>query len=389
MDVGRIDHLVAEAVESLAVPNLVATIADRAGVQYVGAAGYRIAGDPGSGPVGTDSLYRIASMTKPIVTVAALHLAEAGALNLDAAVADYLPQFGRLQVITGFAEDGTPQYRPPARQATVRQLMCHTAGLAYDFFNRAQQQWQVATGTASILSGSRGILESPLHTDPGTRWEYGISTDWLGLVVEAVGGTDLEKYCQTHICGPLGMTATTFAPGAEQRAATVPVHVMDAPEHWAPSPMELPENPDFWAGGSSMYSTPADYARFTRMLLRGGELDGVRVLSEATVADAFTDQIAPLELPTTIVSLDHRVTGDFILPPGWCWGHGLALNKLDLPGMRKAFSGSWGGLFGTGFWIDPTSGITAALWSQALPGSRPEARNMSVAFEFTLYAALA
>lgn len=386
MDVSRIEHVVAEAVESLAVPNLVAVLADRSDVRWVGSAGYRVAGDASSGKVGPDTSFRIASMTKPVVTVAALQLAEAGALNLDAPVADYRPEFGRLQVITGFAEDGTPQFRLPARQATVRQLMCHTAGLAYDFFNRAQQQWQQATGTPSILSGSRAILDSPLHTDPGTRWEYGISTDWLGLVVEAVGGTDLEKYCQTHICTPLRMTSTSFAPSPEQRAATVPIHVMDAPEHWGASAFELPEHPDFWAGGSSMYSTPADYTRFCRMLLNGGELDGVRLLSEATVADAFTDQIAPLELPTTIVSLDHTVSGDFILPPGWGWGHGLALNKLDLPGMRRAFSGSWGGLFGTGFWIDPTTGITASLWSQALPGSRPEARNVSVAFELAVYA---
>ncbi len=386
MDVGRIDQLVSQSVESFALPNLVATVADSSGVQYVGAAGYRVAGDAASGAVGLDSRYRIASMTKPIVTVAALQLAEAGSIDLDAAVAEYLPQFGRLRVITGFAEDGTPEYRPAARAATVRQLMCHTAGLAYNFFNAAQQKWQEATGTPSVLSGSRAILDSPLHTDPGTRWEYGISTDWLGLVVEAAAGTDLEKYCATHICGPLEMTSTTFAPAAEARTATVPIHVMDAPEHWAPSDSELSADPEFWAGGSAMYSTPADYARFTRMLLRGGELDGVRVLSEQTVTDAFTDQIAPLELPTVIVSIDHTVTGDFILPPGWGWGHGLALNKIDLPGMRRAFSGSWGGLFGTGFWIDRTTGIAAATWSQCLPAGRPEARNVAIGFELAVYA---
>jgi len=384
VDGARIEQVLAEAVATGAVPNVVATVADRTGAIFVGAVGDRVAGRPENGPVGPDSLYRIASMTKPVTTVAALQLAEAGRLDLDAPVGAYLPDFGRLEVLTGF--DGqTPQFRPPATAATVRHLISHTAGLAYDFFHAAQRRWQEATDTASILSGSRGILASPLHADPGTGWEYSIGTDWLGLVVEAVSGVDLDAYCRTRICEPLGMAATGFAPTAEQRAGAVPVHVPDAAGHWAATDIDLPTDPEFWAGGTSLYSTPADYLRFVRMLLGDGELDGVRVLSAASVADAFTDQIAPLELPTTIVSLDPRLSGDFVLPPGWGWGHGLALNKADLPGMRRAYSGSWGGIFNTGFWVDRTTGLAAAIYSQCLPGSRPEFRNLAVAFELAVY----
>lgn len=387
MNAARIEQMLADAVAGGAVPNVVATVADRTGVVFVGAAGDRVAGRPQDGFVGLDSVYRIASMTKPVVTVAALQLAEAGTLDLDAPVAGYLPEFGRLQVLTGF--DGeTPLFRPPATAATVRQLITHTAGLAYDFFNPAQRRWQAVTDTESILAGTRGVLASPLHTDPGTRWEYSIATDWLGLVVESVSETDLDTYCRTRICEPLTMGSTGFARSAEQRAAAVPVHVQDAPGSWAATTIDLPADPEFWAGGTSLYSTPADYLRFARMMLGDGELDGVRLLSAATVADAFTDQIAPLELPTTIVSLDPRLSGDFILPPGWGWGHGLALNKVDLPGMRRAFSGSWGGIFNTGFWVDRTSGVTAAIYSQCLPGSRPEFRNLAVAFELAVYSRL-
>ncbi|MGQ0464481.1 MAG: serine hydrolase domain-containing protein [Sporichthyaceae bacterium] len=413
LDGARIEQLLAEAVANGWVPNVVATVADRSGVQFVGAVGDRVAGHPEHGAVGPDSVYRIASMTKPVVTVAALQLAEAGKLDLDAPVAGYLPEFGALAVLTGF--DGeTPQFRPPATAATVRQLITHTAGLAYDFFNASQRHWQEVTGTESILSGTRGVLASPLHTDPGTRWEYSIATDWLGLVVEAISGQDLDAYVRTHICEPLGMGATGFAP--EGRATAVPVHrrlrraesegeeraletpepiepvderseehVPDAPGHWSATTIDLPAEPEFWAGGTSLYSTPADYQRFARMLLGDGELDGVRILTAATVAEAFTDQIAPLELPTTIVSLDPRLSGDFVLPPGWGWGHGLALNKIDLPGMRRAYSGSWGGIFNTGFWVDRTSGVTGAIYSQCLPGSRPEFRTLAVGFELAVY----
>lgn len=384
MNGARIEQLLADAVESGAVPNVVATVADRTGVVFVGAAGDRVAGRPQDGSVGPESVYRIASMTKPVATVAALQLGESGALDLDAPVGQYLPEFDRLQVLAGF-DGATPQFRAPATRATLRHLATHTAGLAYNFFNPEQRRWQEITGTPSILTGSRAILGSPLHSDPGTRWEYSIATDWLGLVVEAASGTDLDTYCRAHICEPLGMTATSFVAGPAARAAAVPVHSQDESGTWTATDFELPDRPAFWAGGTSLYSTPADYLRFARMLLGDGELDGVRILAPETVAAAFTDQIAPLELPTVIVSLDQELSGDFLLPPGWAFGLGLALNKTDLPGMRRAHSGSWGGIFNTGFWVDRTSGVAGAIFTQCLPGSRTEFRNLGVGFELAVY----
>ncbi|MGQ0846142.1 MAG: serine hydrolase domain-containing protein [Sporichthyaceae bacterium] len=388
MDGSKIDEMLAGAVASGAAPNVVAMVADRGGVRYLGAAGPRTADSPAGGDVGPDSVYRIASMTKPVATVAALQLAESGALDLDAPVGDYLPEFDQLRVLTGFDGD-TPRFRAPATRATLRHLATHTAGLAYNFFNPEQRRWQEVTGTPSILTGSRAILGSPLHTDPGTRWEYSIGTDWLGLAVEAVSGTDLDAYCRAHICEPLGMSSTRFAADPAMLAAAVPVHTQDEAGRWTATDFELPAGPAFWAGGTSLYSTPSDYLRFARMLLGDGELDGVRVLAPATVATAFADQIAPLEIPTVLVSLDHGLTGDFLLPPGWGFGLGFALNKIDLPGMRRAYSGSWGGIFNTGFWVDRTAGVTGAIFTQCLPGSRAEFRNLGVGFELATYAALA
>lgn len=379
-----IDAVLNEAVKAGHLPNVVAVVGDRHGRRYAGSAGTTRVGDASAAEVGPDTTYRIASMTKPMTTVAALQQAERGLLDLDAPVADYLPDFGTLQVLDSFDGD-VPVYRPPTGQATVRQLLTHTSGLVYDAFSPEQQRWEHLTGTPSVLTGRDATFASPLQFDPGQRWGYGISTDWLGRVVEATSGQGLDKYLTENLTDPLRMTSATFTVGPSQPVEVADVHArIDG--RWQPTGVELPASPDWWAGGHGLYCSAADYLTFCRMLLSDGELHGVRVLEPTSVASMFTDQIAPLGLPTKIVSHDPGWASDVEFGPDWTFGKGLALNTMPLPGMRAAFSGCWSGALNTYFWIDRTSGIAGVFCTQALPAHCAAIVEVATQFERAVYA---
>ena len=381
-----VDDVLQAAVDSGDVPCVVAMAGDRDGVIYEGAAGERA---PGSGePVGPDTTFRIASMTKMVATVAALQLVERGTLDLDDDVETCLPEFGELQVLEGFDGD-TPRLRAPAGKATVRQLVTHTSGLTYWFWNADVARWHEVTGIPNVLSGSMDIFKAPLVADPGTRFEYGINTDWLGRVVEAAGGQSLRDHFDEHILGPLGMTSTAFLIDDAQRERCVPIHLRGEDGAWAASDIDWSQQPEWWAGGHGLYSTPNDYLRFQRMLLNGGTLDGAQILSRATVEAAFRNQIGELEFPAAIATADPGSTADFVAGPGLKWGLGLLLNPDDQPGMRAAGSGAWAGLFNTHFWVDPASGVTGAIYTQSLPFVEPRVFALYPAFEQALYASLA
>jgi methyl acetate hydrolase len=385
MNTDTIDAVLQAAVTSGAVPNVTAMIADREGTIYEGAAGPRVAG--GEEPVSADTHYRIMSMTKMLATVAALQQVERGALDLDAPVEQYCPEFGELQVLDGF--DGeTPRLRPPASQATVQQLVTHTSGLGYWFFNADLLRWEAATGTPNVLSGSTVIFGAPLLADPGTRFEYGINTDWLGKVVEAASGMTLDVAVKDGITGPLGMDETSFAPTDAQRGDLVPVHLRGEDGAWGPSEIELHPEPEYYAGGHGLYSTPRDYLRFQRALLGNGEVDGTRILQEATVQAAFTNQIGELDFPAAIATADPTSTSDLNVGPGHKWGYGLLLNTEDIPGRRRAGSGAWAGLCNTHFWVDRTTGVTGAVYTQTLPFVTPEVYQVYLDVETALYASL-
>jgi methyl acetate hydrolase len=381
-----IDSVLQAAVDAGDVPCVVAVAADTNGPIYEGAAGPRAVG--ASEPVTPDTMFRIASMTKMVATTAALQLVERGKLDLDAPVDQYLPEFADLQVLDGF--DGeTPRLRPPATRATVHHLVTHTSGLAYWFFNADIVRWEEATGTPNVLSGSMAIFAAPLVADPGAQFEYGINADWLGRVVEAASGQGLDEYFAEHILGPLGMTQTTFLMSEEQRANSVPVHLRGEDGAWqAVAEVDWSQEPEWWAGGHGLHSTPREYLQFQRMLLGGGTLDGTKILEPATVEEAFTNQIGDLEFPPAIASADPGSTADFNAGPGFKWGLGLLLNTEQQPGMRAAGSGAWAGIFNSHFWVDPTSGVTGAIYTQTLPFVEPRAYQVYVDFEQALYASL-
>lgn len=382
----RIDELLHDAVDRGDVPNIVAVAADRDGLIYEGAAGPRMSG--GDQPVGPDTTYRLASMTKMVTTVAALRLVEQGSLDLDAPVETYRQEFGELMVLER-VDDGTPKLRPPAAKATIRQLASHTAGLGYWFWNADLLAWEATTGVPNVMAGDARSFTAPLMADPGSKVEYGINTDWLGRVVEAVSGQSLDVHLAEHVLRPLGMTSTAFRIGAEQRADLVPIHVRGPDGTWNPTDVDWPLEPDWWPGGHGLYSTPHDYLRFQRMLLGGGTLDGVRILQERTVRAAFDNQIGDLTVPEVIRTASPAHSCDFPAGPGRKWGLGLMLNTLDEPGGRARYSGAWAGLCNTHFWVDPTSGVTGAIYSQFLPFATPESIALYTDFEKAIYAGAA
>lgn len=380
-----IDRVLQDAVESGAVPNVVAMAADRSGVIYEGAAGPRMAG--GRDPVTADTHFRIMSMTKMVATVAALQQMENGNLDLDAPVDTYCPDFAKLQVLDGF--DGeTPRLRPPAGRATVKQLITHTAGLGYWFWNAELVRWEAATGTPNVLSGFNVIFTAPLVADPGTVFEYGINIDWLGKVVEATSGVGLDVVIKESITEPLGMHETAFLMSSAQHANATPIHMKGEDGRWTVTDIELNQQPEYFAGGHGLHSTPHDYLTFQRALLHDGTFEGTKILEKSTVDAAFSNQIGDLDFPASIPTADPAATESFNAGPGHKWGYGLLLNTEQAPGMRAAGSGAWAGLLNTHFWVDRATGITGAIYTQFLPFVTPEAMKMYNDFERALYASL-
>ena len=276
----------------------------------------------------------------------------------------------------------------PASRATVKQLVTHTTGLGYWFFDENLAKWEAVTSTPNVLSGTNVVFTAPLLADPGTTYVYGINTDWLGKVVEAAGGVALDVAIKDGITGPLGMDETAFQIAeAWKDGGLTPVQAK-VDGAWVDSGIELNQSPEYYAGGHGLYSTPNDYIKFERALLRGGELDGVRILASETVDAAFTNQIGDLDFPEAIATADPASTADFNAGPGYKWGYGLLLNTEDIPGMRRAYSGAWAGLLNTHFWVDRSTGVTGAIYTQFLPFVTPEAFGMYQDFERALYASL-
>jgi methyl acetate hydrolase len=385
LDGTAIDKILRDAVDSGDVPHVAAIAADRDGVIYQGAAGPREAGQ--SDPVTVDTLFRIMSMTKMPCTVAALQQMEQGNLDLDAPVADYVPEFAEVQVMTGLDGD-TPITRPPARQATVKNLITHTAGFGYWFWSERLVRWEKITGVPNVVAGSMASFTAPMLADPGEAFIYGINIDWLGRVVEAVTGVGLDVAIKQGITGPLGMDQTTFLMNDDQRPNSTPVHVKGEDGTWMSIGEVLNTKPDYFAGGHGLYGPPSDYIKFERALLRGGELDGTQILRPDTVDAAFTNQIGDLDFPAELPTADPASSCTFRAGPGYKWGYGLLLNTADIPGMRRAWSGAWAGLCNTQFWVDRTAGVCASIYSNFLPFVTPEAVKLYSDFERSLYAAL-
>lgn len=378
------EELLERAVQSGAVPGVVAVVTGPDGILYEGAVG-RLSVERDD-PVGLDTMFRIASMTKALTSVAAMQLVERGELALDQPAADALPAIGELEVLDGFDGD-EPRLRPPARPVTIRHLLTHTSGLAYTFSNPDLLRWSEITGAPDLLTGRRACIDVPLVHDPGERWEYGVSTDWLGQLIEHVTGQGLDAYLAEHVFGPLGMADTSFRPSGEQRERMMEVHGRGPDGALRLSDVALPDDPEFASGGGGAYGTAGDYARFLRAMLRGGELDGARILEAETVELMLTDHLDGAPLPSEVPSARPELTNPIpILPVEQGWGLGFHLMLEDIPTMRRAGTGDWAGLCNCFFWLDRRSGIAATFMTQILPFFDLPVIQTLLGFEQAVYA---
>ncbi len=374
---GPLDAALRKAVDDKAFPGVVAMATDRQRTLYQGAFGMA---DIATGRALTaDALFRIASMTKAITSTAAMQLIEQGRFGLDDPVEKYLPAFARLQVFESF-DPATGAYRvhPATRIATVRHLMTHTSGLGYGFTSATVRDFKPRAGEDYPVG--------PLLFEPGERWHYGTSTDWLGRLVEAVSGRPLDEYFRLRILEPLGMADTFYNVPADKQARLVAVHHREADgtivkDATQPAPTVNPI-----IGGGGLSSTASDYIRFVRMILNDGALDGVRILKADTVEAMSRNQIGAIGVPALKTALPQRSDDfSFVADGRDKWGLGFLITVDQVPGKRSAGSLSWGGIYNTYFWIDRTRGVAGVIIAQFLPFADRKALAAYDTFERGVY----
>jgi methyl acetate hydrolase len=382
-----IDAVLSQAVESRTMPGIVAVAATDTGTVYEGAFGTREIGK--SAPMALDTVVWIASMTKAITATAAMQLVERGKLSLDRPATDVVPELARAQVLDGFDGAGKPRLRAPKRAITLKHLLTHTAGFAYEIWRPEIARYQEVTGTPGITTCTNAALTTPLLFDPGDRWEYGISIDWAGKMVEAVAGEKLDRYFQDHIFGPLGMKDTAFKLGAAQRARLSAVHQRDDKGALAPIEFALPEDPEFLMGGGGLYGTAPDYLAFAQMIMQGGTHKGAQVLRPETVDLMAQNHIGPLEIGAMKTAIA-PLSNDVELFPGMSkkWGLSFLINTQTAPTGRSAGSLAWAGLANTYFWIDRSRQVCGVFLSQVLPFYDHTAVDLFTRFETEVYRAV-
>ncbi len=382
----RIDDALRQAADSRQIPGVVAMAATDKGVLYEGAFGPRVL-EPGAAAMTPDTVFRIASMTKAIASVAAMQLVEQGKLKLEEPVPNIDPALGSPQVLEGFDAGGAPKVRPAKRPITLRHLLTHTAGFTYDIWDASTGRYVKATNMPSRATATVASIRTPLAFDPGERWLYGVNIDWVGRLVEAASGQPLDAYFRDKIFGPLGMKDSGYVVSAEQRGRQARVHARQADGTLAPQPFEtVPANPEFWSAGGPLYSTARDYLAFVQMLLNGGTWNGARVLKPETVA--LMGQNHTGNIPCGVLKTENpALSNDVNLFPGADirWGLGYMLNLQPGPNGRSAGTVSWGGIFNTYYWLDPARKVTGLIMTQILPFADQRALALYGQFERGVY----
>ncbi|NBR32366.1 MAG: class A beta-lactamase-related serine hydrolase [Sphingomonadaceae bacterium] len=345
--------------------------------------------------VDQDAIFRIASMTKPVTSIALMQLVEQGLVGLLNPVSDYLPEFANIGVYEG-GGGATPFItRPPKTVMRVVDLLRHTAGFTYSFqemgyVDAAYRRTEVENWSKVNDQEFIDILaQLPIEFDPGTEWNYSVATDIIGVIVARVSGQPLGEYFQQHIFGPLGMVDTGFQVPADQAHRLPAAYAFHPSEKMklfdkagAESGWARPRK--FHSGGGGLASTLSDYNRFCRMLLNGGALDGVQIISPKTL-----DLMTANHLPGGGDLTQHsRALFSEAENGGIGFGLGFACNidpaATALPGSKGEFF--WGGMFSTAFLVDPVEHMTMVFMTQLMPSTtyplRREIRTM-------MYAALA
>jgi methyl acetate hydrolase len=383
----NIDEVLRRAAEAKEVPGVVAVAATDQGVVYEGAFGQRALGK--EAPMTLDTVVLIASMTKAITATAAMQLIEQGKMQLEQPARELVTELSSPQVLEGFDASGQPRLRPATRPITVRHLLTHTAGFTYDIWSALMGQYQTYASIPGVFTCQNAALTTPLLCDPGERWEYGISIDWVGKIVEAVSGQRLDRYLEENICQPLGMYDTAFKISPSMRARLASVHQRGDDGSLQPIRFEVRQEPEFHMGGGGLYSTAPDYLAFTQMLLHRGTFNGNQVLRPETVALMSQNHIGDLnvtELKTVVPASSHDVN---FWPGMACkWGLSFLINPERTPQGRSAGSLAWAGLANTFFWLDPTRQVTGVYLTQILPFFDPQAIQLFRDYETAVYQSL-
>lgn len=382
-----IDRIFRQAADEQAVPGVVAIAATDQGIVYEGAFGMRELGKTSS--MTPDTVGYIASMTKAITAVAAMQLVERGTLKLDSPASDVVPELSTTQVLVGFDASGQPLLRPPKRAITLRHLLTHTSGFGYEIWNAEILKYMQATSMPSIFTSKNASLTAPLLCDPGERWVYGISIDWVGKMVESASGQSLGDFFQENLFTPLGMTSTSFDLSPPLRERMASVHSRERDGSLTLFPFEFIQHPEFQQGGGGLYGTMQDYLRFTQMLLHQGKFNGNQVLKPETVRVMSQNQIGDIEVGDLKAALP-RFSNDANFYPGMKqkWGFSFLINTEQTPEGRSAGSIAWAGLSNCYFWVDPIRHVTGAFMTQIFPFFDRQAVSLFRAFERTVYRVL-
>jgi len=383
----RIDSVLKQAVDAKEVPGVVAMAATPKGLLYEGAFGVRALDQSTS--MTLDTVFRIASMTKAIASVAAMQLVEQGKLKLEEPVPNIDPAIGSPQVLDGFDASGAPKLRPAKRPITLRHLLTHTAGFSYEIWDANMVRYVKASGMPSTATGKVAAIRMPLVFDPGDKWEYGVNIDWVGRLVETISGQSLDAYFRDKIFAPLGMKDSTYVTSEEQRSRQARVHLRQADGTLVPQPLETPFTPEFWSAGGPLYSTARDYLTFLQMLLHGGSFNGARLLRPETVALMAKNHTG--DIPAGILKTESPARSndvDFFPGAQIRWGLGYMLNMQPGPNGRSAGTVSWGGIFNTYYWLDPAKRVTGLIMTQILPFADQRVLKLYGQFESAVYETL-
>ena len=367
------------AVAQRDVPGIVAIAADRRGVFYTGAAG--VASGQPARPMSVDAIFGIASMTKAVTSVALMQLVDAKKVGLDDSASKYLPAFAKVQVITSFDQQtGAYTLKPASRPITIRHLLTHTSGLGYSFTSPIVRDFKPRSGDTFEVG--------PLLFEPGTDWIYGTSTDWVGRLVETVSGKDLDAYFRERIFTPLGMHDTHFNVPDAALPRLAPAWRRQADGTLIELPSRPPQRVTQFNGGGGLSSTAADYITFLRMLLNGGQLNGARILSAASLEQVSRNQIGAVNVHA-VKTAQPQLSADFsfVTEGSDKWGLGFLITGEAVPGLRSAGSLSWGGINNTYFWLDPSRGIAGVILMQFLPFADSRALAVYRDFERAVYEA--
>jgi methyl acetate hydrolase len=374
--VARIDQMFQAAVDAGEIPGVVAAVMNKDRVLYLKAFGKQ---DAAKGiPMSRDTLFRIASMTKPVTSAGIMMLYEQGKLRLEDPVSGYLPAYKGRAVISTFDEK-TAAYttRPAKGEITIRQLLTQTAGLSYPFTSPMVLAIQTKTGADP--------KSLPLLFDPGTKWHYSPATAVLGDLLQKLSGQSLEEWDQSKIFRPLGMVDTTYSPSREKAARLATVHQRETT-----GLVESPNPPEYAPdvrGDGGLVSTASDYSAFLEMFLNEGTWHGVQLLRPETVRLMTRNQIGPVVVETMPAAMPMRSAS---FPSGagkdkFGLGFQIAVTDGAATHERGAGSYSWGGLDNTHFWVDPKNGVAVVVLTQVLPFYNTVSMDVVKRFEKLIY----